>query len=375
MYINAKQDTTLSIHTLMPQRPTPHRTHVTLAGLLVGLSGGVIALQIFLLGNMAEPSVHMGIASRRLPLKPQLASLLMASADMRTSPAQLRGIRIEPDRVGGLEILQSQSVRLTSVGIFATMEQQIAANWSLLLGTSEQALNGCTGTKACSFTPSPGMQMLQVIARSGGFQDTLPVRILSSADNPFSDALPNWASTSILALQRLGVIQGYDDGRYGADDSLLRGQGMILLTRVLTQGGLSTGQNCNTVLQIPATHYAHNATCLFVERGWEPDQWVNPDAVLTRGETAAYINRIFGPALLRAMGSSQGAVLTNGQSFTDVPTDDWYFFDAGVMEITGIMTGNPDGTFSPNTALNRAEAAVIVDRLLQAIERLGIQRL
>jgi hypothetical protein len=360
----------------MPQNTKPRRTHVALASALVGMSGVAIAAQVFFLSSSPAGESGRTTALRRLQPGSYLASILVASADVRTGAAQLRDIRIEPNPSGGLELLPTQNVRFTSIGMFSTMEQQVAANWSILWGSGEQRLAGCEASKTCSFVPSPGMQMLQIIARSGAFEDAVNVRVVQSESNPFRDALPDWASPSILTLRRLGVIQGYEDGRYGAADNLRRGQVMVLLKRVLDRSGLNSSSVCTSQASpAPASHYASSAMCLFLDRGWEPDAWADLDAEISRGEVAAYINRIFGPSLLRGIGQSQGAVLTRGQSFTDVSTDHWEFFDVGVMELSGIMTGNPDRSFGVDRALNRAEAAVIVDRLLQAIERHAIQKL
>jgi hypothetical protein len=299
---------------------------------------------------------------------------MVASADASVQRVpSLLGIRIEPRNAAGHVLTTSQTMRFTSVGIFSTMEQQIAATWSVLRGTNEQALSNCRSTKTCDFTAGAEAGQVSISARAGGFQDRAEIQVQDPGANTFTDSIPSWADAAIVRLQNLGVIRGYDDGRYGASDPLSRGQVVTLLARTLEQAQLAEmPSSCGEIPRVATTHYAYRPLCLFVQNGWETSGNFDPDEPIARGETAAYINRVFGSALLQATGTSQGAILAQGQVFSDVPVSHWYFFDAGVADVTGIMTGNPDGTFGVERTLNRAEAATIVDRLLQAIERLGI---
>ena len=306
-----------------------------------------------------------------------LASVLVASADASVQRVpSLLGIRIEPRNSAGHTLATSQTMRFTSIGIFSTMEQQIAATWSMLRGTNEQALNNCRSAKTCDFTAGAEAEQVSIFARAGGFQDRVNLRVQASEPNPFTDAIPSWANAAVVRLQNLGVIRGYDDGRYGGSDSVKRIETIALLARTLEHAQLAEmPSSCGTIANVPVTHFAYQYLCLFIRNGWETGDNFNPNEPLSRGETAAYINRVFGPSLLGAMGTSQGAILAQRQAFSDVPASHRYFFDTGVTNATGIMTGNPDGTFGVDRTLNRFEAATIVDRLLQQIEWFDITQL
>lgn len=54
--------------------------------------------------------------------------------------------------------------------------------------------------------------------------------------------------------------------------------------------------------------------------------------------------------------------------FTDVPEDTWYTDAVESLADKGIVEGYPDGTFGPGRNVNRAEMAVIIDRLIEYIE-------
>jgi len=355
-------------------QPQPYRSSRVIGSTIAVLAIGIIGFQTWLLTGMGTPTSGATISARIAARSGNrfLGSLATVSGDARMrTPAVLLGIRIEPRQSGALSLAPHETVRFTSVGIFSTMEQQITATWSLLRGATEQLIFGCQSSKTCTVTAGSGPENLTVFARSDGHEDHVNVTVrAASSTSPFSDTLPTWAASSILRLSDLGIIRGYEDGRYGPGDPLTRGQIAVLLTRVLEQSSLDVAPaSCGSLLRTPSSHYAYRALCLFIDRGWEPDARIDPDAPVSRGETAAYINRVFGPAFLSALGTSQGSVLTRSQVFSDVPTDHWYFFDAGVMQIAQIMMGNPDGTFGVDRTLNRAEAATVLSRLLSAIEQ------
>lgn len=351
-------------------------THRILILVLFLVVASVVATQIWLLiastsNTLTEDTVEVSV------IQPHLASILVASADASTRQVpNLLGIRIDPKRDGDHVITTSQTIRFTSVGIFSTMEKQIAATWSMLRGTNEQELDQCRFTKTCDFTAGSNPEHLSIFARTSGLQDRVNLEVIAPIANLFTDTIPSWANSAIVRLRNLGIVRGYEDGRYGPADSLSRGQVITLLARTLEQSQIAQmPSSCGTIQRVAADHYAYRPLCLFMQNAWETNVDFDPDAQLSRGETAAYINRVFGPAMLNAMRTSQGAILSNGQVFSDVPVSHWHFFDAGVTNVTGIMTGNPDGTFGVDRTLNRAEAATVVDRLLESMSRLNIRNL
>lgn len=54
--------------------------------------------------------------------------------------------------------------------------------------------------------------------------------------------------------------------------------------------------------------------------------------------------------------------------FSDVPSNTWYADAVNSLTSKGIIKSYPDGTFGPTKKVNRAELAVILDRMLQYIE-------
>ena len=54
--------------------------------------------------------------------------------------------------------------------------------------------------------------------------------------------------------------------------------------------------------------------------------------------------------------------------FSDVPSNEWYSNAVANLSEKGIVAGYPDGTFGPSNNVNRAELAVMLDRLINYIE-------
>lgn len=58
--------------------------------------------------------------------------------------------------------------------------------------------------------------------------------------------------------------------------------------------------------------------------------------------------------------------------FSDVPSNTWYSEAVASLADKGIIAGYPDGTFGPTKNVNRAELAVMLDRLIEYIETGGV---
>lgn len=93
------------------------------------------------------------------------------------------------------------------------------------------------------------------------------------------------------------------------------------------------------------------------------DGTLRPDQVISRIEFVALVNRLF---------AYKG---TASLQFADVPGNAWYAPQAQAAVAAGYINGFPDGTFKPNRQLSRAEAAVMLAKLVPAVERDGANAL
>jgi hypothetical protein len=58
-----------------------------------------------------------------------------------------------------------------------------------------------------------------------------------------------------------------------------------------------------------------------------------------------------------------------GNPFSDIASDAWYTSAASDLYTRGVLTGYSDGTLRPDSNINRAETAVMMDRMLEDIDR------
>ncbi|WP_217591868.1 S-layer homology domain-containing protein [Cohnella sp. GbtcB17] len=94
-----------------------------------------------------------------------------------------------------------------------------------------------------------------------------------------------------------------------------------------------------------------------------PDGSLRPDQVISRIEFVALANRLF---------AYKG---TASLQFADVPGNAWFASQVQAAVAAGYINGFPDGTFKPSRQLTRAEAAVMLAKLVPAIERDGANAL
>ncbi len=303
-----------------------------------------------------------------------LGSVLSSSSgDAKVKPNKLLEIRIEPAAPRPLEVNQNKAIKLTAYGKFSVGgSSKLKANWYTKKGTDKEvAISGCQMVETCSYKGSMSGTVV-VIAKVGSVQSSVAISIRSKKTS-FIDEVPSWADEAVHSLSEISIIQGYDDGRFGAADALTRGQIITMIDRLLTHSGLVEEATDCAALPLAQDHYAYGALCLFVNRGWETVTNLQLDSIITRGDAAAYVNRVFGSSLLSALGQSQGALLARGQIFSDVPVTHPFFFDTAVTSVTGVMEGSGDGTFQVHQALNRAEFATVLQRVLDAVEAYAIE--
>ncbi|MDO4553438.1 MAG: S-layer homology domain-containing protein, partial [Bacillota bacterium] len=95
----------------------------------------------------------------------------------------------------------------------------------------------------------------------------------------------------------------------------------------------------------------------------------NPDAPVTRAETAAMIVRV-----LQA-NSLIGRTPEVEDNFSDVKEGAWYYYAMNLAAKRGILSGYGDGTARPDDPITRAELAAVIARTVATAEQLSGDRL
>ncbi len=196
-----------------------------------------------------------------------------------------------------------------------------------------------------------GLVCLTLVASLAGMR---PVR----AEVPFSDLVGHWSSAEVAALAQTNIFKGYPDGTFQPDRTISRAEFYTLLARVLK---LEPAAGPLLAPVLPADHWAVPVANVLAARGIiRSEEKLDLNGAIPRGEMADLITRAYGwPS------HPENAFLTdlgeNGASIS-----------AAVAH--GIFAGYPDRTFRPWKSTTRAEAAVVVMRLLEPGRRPAVWR-
>lgn len=174
-----------------------------------------------------------------------------------------------------------------------------------------------------------------------------------------SDLENHWAAADVQQLIQRGSIGGYPDGTFHPDANITRAEFSKILRQSL---GLSTvtGNDFTDTTSHWAVADIHtlveNQIIVPAEYGTQ----YGPDSAITRREIAIM--------LVRAMGLNDTAISLSGQetSFSDDAA--LHAYDKGYLYLAkelGLIGGYEDGSFRPNHRATRAEASVMIVRLLQ----------
>ncbi len=111
-----------------------------------------------------------------------------------------------------------------------------------------------------------------------------------------------------------------------------------------------------TFTDLPVSHWAYYPINIladnFILNGYL-DGTFKPEANITRGEFAKII-----------VSATDSLDASANASFTDVTTDDWYYYYVASAYQKGYIKGYEDGTFRPNANITRADICTIVYRAL-----------
>ncbi|MBR7142947.1 MAG: family 10 glycosylhydrolase [Clostridia bacterium] len=166
--------------------------------------------------------------------------------------------------------------------------------------------------------------------------------------------------TPLLNLSNHTVYLSGSDGRFNAEEPLTRAQAATIFSRLLVDANdeamFDAYQTylCNFTDVEQQAWYADRVGFLAqfgVLQGY-PDGTFRPDAAMTRAEFVTMI-------------ASFGYEEAPKASFSDLKETHWaakYIYNAAAL---GYIGGYPDGTFRPDESITRAEAVIVINRLLR----------
>ncbi|MEH6941707.1 S-layer homology domain-containing protein [Bacillus sp. JJ722] len=179
----------------------------------------------------------------------------------------------------------------------------------------------------------------------------------------FSDMKDHWANESVNRLVELNAIDGYTDGTFRPEEKITRAQFAKFTANSLALKATGDTKRFADYKSIPS--WANDSVAAVVEAGLFNGSKENgklifkPNTVLTRAEMAVIASRVL----------NLDVKAFANKDFKDAASiPDWAEEAINAVVDKGIMLGYGDQTFRPSQTVTRAENAVVLDRLLQAMK-------
>lgn len=177
----------------------------------------------------------------------------------------------------------------------------------------------------------------------------------------FRDIDGHWAEKYITAMVNAGGISGYKDGTFRPNDPITSTVFMSILLRVTGNPPAKGGDWTTSVLK--------KAYSLGVYVYWSPDgSDASANYPMTKEEAALVLTRAAEGILHETVPYDEA--WDGGQVFKDITSGTLNVPD--VIEscyAMGLISGDTSGNFRPNQELTRAEAVVMISRLVGMAER------
>ena len=198
--------------------------------------------------------------------------------------------------------------------------------------------------------------------------DHLSIYALMVKHVTFADTSGHWAQSDIEAMAALNVVKGGSDGLFYPNSNITRAEFSAMLVRLLgiesqQQGELkftdvSSDKWYNSVV---SAAYSNGLIQGYDESSFGPEDNITREQLATM-VTRAYVYR-GGTQPDNALAESKLTVFTDS---TGIST--WAVKSTAMAVDKKIISGYPDGKFKPSASATRAEALVMLQRLLNVLK-------
>ena len=168
-----------------------------------------------------------------------------------------------------------------------------------------------------------------------------------------SDIESHWAIDNVKYVYDNSLMNGYEDGTFGPDNSITRAEFVTVMARLL---GLSEAPESAAHFADASSHWAKGYIGALAANGivgGVSDTEFAPDENITREQIAAILSRAF--ELTDAEASAKYA--------DDAQISDWAYESVYKVFAAGYMKGDTNNNFNPLASATRAEVATIIYRL------------
>ena len=207
---------------------------------------------------------------------------------------------------------------------------------------------------------------------SGGSKDTTG-NPSGTAGQPFPDVpAAHWANAQIQKCMELGVVAGYSDGRFGPNKPVTGAQFATMLDRTFydTQFASYSANSGYTSKgwYVPALQLASDVGMLQGTSqlaSGRNDNWKSSQGLdLTRLDMAMMLYNILDASGKTPDSSAQNQAQASISDFSRIPSS--YQTAVACCVAAGVINGMSDGSFSGSETMTRAQACVVITRMLDA---------
>lgn len=180
----------------------------------------------------------------------------------------------------------------------------------------------------------------------------------------FMDIQGHWAKDTLLAMYNKGIVSGITPTTMGPSLPVTRGQFVTFMDRAFgwTKSGQAPAVSFTDKLPVYAKESVQAAVAKKIVTGF-PDGTFQADKPISRAEMAVMMHN----ALKQGYGKLDSAAAENAVYKDEAAIPSYAKESVRVLSGQGYLSGGEDGTFGPARTANRAEALVVINRLLESM--------
>ena len=176
-------------------------------------------------------------------------------------------------------------------------------------------------------------------------------------DDRFTDM--DWSRDWVAKAYEYGIIAGTSATTYGTAGNMLVQDALVVASKIHATYYTGTDAAATEGAHYPASYISYA-----LDNGIIDDRY---EGHYTRAATRAELAHIWGNILPQ----SEFPTLNAYVPVTDVPTTHEHYEAIKMFYEAGIVTGTPDGKYSPDNPVSRGECAVLFVRLVSKVDRNG----
>lgn len=212
------------------------------------------------------------------------------------------------------------------------------------------------GKFSIAIDAQPADTIISAVATDLAGNKSKEAKVTVQFTNDFTDTIGHWAQEPIRYLKKEKITNGYPDGSFGIGKNISRAEAATFLVRALN---ISTENITNPNFpDVPVKHNFYDQIAaisqLQIMQGF-PTGNFQPDHTLTRAEMATILVNAF------------ELEKKNSTTFTDIKGH-WARNAINILASNNLSNGYPNGTFKPDSPIQRAEFGALLARVLELKE-------